>query len=123
MTTRDVVKDYVDSVRANGRWESFLSEEIEFTNFASPVRRTTGKPACLEVLGRFYSMMRALEIEGIVVDGDKACVLARYELQPPGGPVFESHVAEVFQVGGDKITSFGIYFDSAPYPKPPNRTK
>ncbi len=120
MTTRDVVEGYVDSVRANRGWESFLSEEIECTNFASPVRRTTGKQACLEALQRFYSMMKTLEIEGIIVDGDKACVLTRYELQPPGGSVFESHVAEVFEVAGDRIKSFGIYFDSAPYPTPPN---
>jgi limonene-1,2-epoxide hydrolase len=119
MTTRDVVQGYIDSVKARGEWESFLAEDVEFTNFASPVKRTTGKPASLEVLRRFYSMMKALEIDAILVDGDRACALTRYDLQPPGGDVFESHVAEVFEVAGGKITRFGIYFDSAPYPTPP----
>ncbi|MEP6764073.1 MAG: nuclear transport factor 2 family protein [Gemmatimonadaceae bacterium] len=117
MTTRNIIQGYFDSLKANQGWESFLSEEIQFTNFTSPVRRTTGKLACLEALKRFYSMMTVLEIKEIIVDGSKACVLTRYELQPPGSAVFESHIAEVFEVAGDKITSFGIYFDSAPYPK------
>lgn len=122
MSTRDVVQGYIDSVKAGGEWGSFLADDVAFTNFASPVRRTSGKPATLAVLRRFYSMMRALEIEGILVDGDRACVLTRYDLQPPGGHIFESHVAEVFEIGAGKITSFGIYFDSAPYPAPPNVT-
>jgi ketosteroid isomerase-like protein len=121
MTTREVVQGYVDSVKAQSDWASFLSDDVEFTNFASPVRRTVGKPASLEVLRRFYSMMKALDIEAILVDGDRACALTRYDLQPPGGgDVFESHVAEVFDVGGGKITRFGIYVDSAPYPTPPS---
>lgn len=62
-------------------------------------------------------MSNSVEIKDLIVDGDKACVLVRYVLQPPGGPVFDSHVAEVFEVRDGKIRSFGIYFDSAPFPK------
>ena len=62
-------------------------------------------------------MIKALEIKGILVDGEKACALTRYELQAPGRPVFESHVAEVFEVRDGKIKSLDIYFDSAPFPR------
>ena len=123
MATREVIQAYFDSLKADRGWEDYLSEQIRFTNFGSPVTRTRGKGPCVELLKRFYSMVRTIEIEGILVDGDKACVLTRYELQPPVGPGFESHIAELLEVGGDKIESFGIYFDSAPYPKPPNPTK
>jgi ketosteroid isomerase-like protein len=40
-----------------------------------------------------------------------------YELQPPVGPAFSSDVAEIFGVQDGKITSFEIYFDSAPFAK------
>ena len=117
MTTRDTIQGYFDSLRKKGRWEAFLSDEIQFTSFTSPIKRVAGRGAYLEATKRFYSMIKAMEITGILVDGDKACVLTRYELQPPGGPAFESHVAEVFEVRDGKIESFAIYFDSAPFPK------
>ena len=90
---------------------------MQFTSFTSPIKRVTGKDAFLEATKRFYSMIKAMEFKGILVDEERACVLTRYELQPPGGPVFESHVAEVFEVRDGKIKSFDIYFDSAPFPK------
>ena len=117
MTTRDVLQSYFDCLKAKRGWEAFLADEMAFTSFTTPIKRVTGRGAYLEATKRFYSMIKAVEIRGIVVDGEKACVLTRYELQPPAGPVFESHVAEVFEVRNDKIKSFDIYFDSAPFPK------
>jgi ketosteroid isomerase-like protein len=117
MATREILQGYFDRVEAKRGWEAFLSDEMQFTIFTDPVERVTDRGTSLERLQRFYSITKALEIKDMIVDGEKACVLTRYELQPPGGPVFESHVAEVFEVRGDKITSFGIYFDSAPFPK------
>ena len=62
-------------------------------------------------------MITALEVRDLMVEGDKACALTRYDLQPPRGPAFKSDVAEVFAVRDGKITSFDIYFDSSPFPK------
>lgn len=64
-------------------------------------------------------MVKTVDVEDLMVDGDRACALTRYALQAPNGSVFESYIAEVFQVSNGKIRSFGIYFDSAPYPRPP----
>lgn len=62
-------------------------------------------------------MIAAVEVKDLLVDGDKACAFTRYELRPPAGQAFESYVAEVFRVRDGKISSFDIYFDSAPFPK------
>ena len=117
MTTRVTIQGYFDSLRQLRGWQAFLSDEMQFTSFTSPIKRVTGKVAYLEATKRFYSMIKATEIKGILVDGERACVLTRYELQPPGGPAFETHVAELFEVRDGKITSFDIYFDTAPFPK------
>lgn len=117
MMTRDTIQGYFDSLKQKGTWDDFLADEMLFTSFTTPIKRVAGKGAYLEATRRFYSSIRALEIKGIVVEGDRACVFTRYELQPPGGPVFESHVAEAFEVRDGKIKSFDIYFDSAPFPK------
>jgi limonene-1,2-epoxide hydrolase len=116
--TRDVVVGYLDGVRAKDGWELFLSDALQFTNFTDPVKRAVGKQASLEGIRRFYAIVTAFEIKSIIVDGQTAYAFTRYELQPPGAPAFESHIAEVFEVSDGKINTFGIYFDSAPYPKP-----
>jgi ketosteroid isomerase-like protein len=117
VATREVVQGYFDRVRGKHGWEALLSDDIQFTIYTSPVERVTIREAVLERLNRFYSMANAVDVKDILADGERACVLARYELQPPQGAVFESHVAEIFEVRRDQITSFDIYCDSAPFPK------
>ena len=117
MTTRDTINGYFDSLKRKERWERFLADDMVFTGFTSPIRRVAGRAAFLEATKRFYAMITAVEVKGLVVEGNRACGLTRYELQPPGGAAFESHVAEVFEVRDGRIGSFDIYFDTAPYPK------
>jgi ketosteroid isomerase-like protein len=117
MTTRDTIQGYFTNLNRKKDWEQFLADDMIFTSFTSPIRQVTGRAAYLEATKRFYSMINALEVKDLVVDGNKACALTRYELQPPGRPAFESHVAEVFEVRDGKIITFEIYFDSAPFPK------
>jgi ketosteroid isomerase-like protein len=117
MNTRDAIQAYFSSLKQKEGWEAFLSDDMAFTSFTSPIKRVTGKAAYLEATKRFYSMITALEVKELLLDGNKACALTRYELQPPGGPAFDSHVAEVFEVRDGKIVSFDIYFDTAPFPR------
>ena len=118
MTTRDTIQSYFKNLSAKSGWEGFLSDDMAFTSFTSPIKHVKGKNAYLEATKGFFSMIKALEIKSILVDGERACTFTRYELQAPGGPAFESHVAEVFEVRDGKIKSLEIYFDSAPFPKP-----
>jgi ketosteroid isomerase-like protein len=117
MTTRDTIQGYFGSLKQMSGWESFLSDDLVFTSFTAPIKRVSGKTAYLEATRRFYSMITAVEVRELMVEGDKACVLTRYELQLPGRPAFSSDVAEVFGVREGKISSSEIYFDSAPFPK------
>ncbi len=117
MTTRDTIQGYFSSLKQKTSWDSFLSDDLIFTSFTSPNKRVSGRAAYLQSTKRFYSMIAALEVRDLLVDGHKACALTRYELQPPGGPAFGSDVAEVFKVRDGKISSFDIYFDSSPFPK------
>ena len=118
MTTRDTIQSYFENLSAKSGWEAFLSDDMAFTSFTSPIKHATGRDAYLGATKGFFSMIKALEIKSILVDGERACTFTRYELQAPGGPAFESHVAELFEVRDGKIKSLEIYFDSAPFPKP-----
>ena len=117
MTTRDTIQSYFTSLKQKQSWEAFLSDDMTFTSFTSPIKRVSGKLAYLESTKRFYSMITALDVRDLLVDGNKACGLTHYQLQPPQGPAFTSDVAELFEVRDGKISSFDIYFDSSPFPK------
>ena len=116
MTTRDTIQEYFKSLQHKTGWENYLSEDMSFVSYTTPLKRVTGRAAYLEATKRFFSMITAVELKDLVVEGNKACALTHYKLQPPGGPAFESHVAEVFEVREGRIRSFEIYFDSAPFP-------
>jgi len=118
MSTRETVQGYLDGVRQQKNWESFFSDGITFTSFTSPVRQLKGKEQFLEGTRRFYSTIASCQVRELIVDGERACALTRYELQPPGKAPFGSDVAEIFTVKDGKIDAFAIYFDTAPYPKP-----
>jgi ketosteroid isomerase-like protein len=119
MMTKETIQAYFASLEQKSDWQTFLADGMTFTSFVSPMKQVTGKSAYLESTKRFFSMIAAVEVRDLIVDGDRACALTRYQLQPPGSPAFDSHVAEVFRVREGQIVSLDIYFDSAPFPRPP----
>ena len=118
MTTRQTIEAYLEALRNGKEWNAFFADNVEFTSFTSPVRTLNGKPAFLEGAKRFYSSIASMTVRGLLVEGDRGCALTRYQLRSPDGGTFDSDVAEIYSVGDGRITSFGIYFDTAPYPAP-----
>jgi len=117
MATRETIQGYFTSLKQKKGWESFLSNDMVFTSFTSPVKQVTGRDAYLETTKRFYSTIISVTVKDLLVEGEKACALTHYALQPPKGDAFTSDVAEIFTVNNGKIVSFAIYFDSSPFPK------
>jgi ketosteroid isomerase-like protein len=117
MTTKATIEGYFSGLKQKKGWDSFLADDMVFTSFTSPVKQVTGKGAYLESTKRFYGGIVTFEVRDLLIGGDKACALTRYQLQRPQVPAFESNVAEVFRVRNGKIVTFDIYFDSAPFPK------
>lgn len=118
MTTKDTIESYFAKLAQKNGWETLLGDNIVFTSFTSPMKQVTGKDAYLQATKRFFSMISSVEVRDLIVSGDQACALTRYDLRPPnGGSAFSSDVAEIFAVRGGKIDSLGIYFDSAPFAK------
>ncbi|MEO8624681.1 MAG: nuclear transport factor 2 family protein [bacterium] len=118
MTTRETLQGYFTSLIEKKEWQSYFADDVAFTSHTSPVKQLTGKNVFLQATQRFYSSIAVVEVRELLIDGERACAQTRYEIQPPnGGASFQSDVAELFSVRNGKITSFAIYFDSAPYPK------
>lgn len=117
VSTRDIILSYFDALTSKKPWDAFLAEDMRFTSFVVPIKEVAGKTAYIESTRRFFSMITAVKVNHMIVEGDKACVLTHYELQPPRGDRFRSDVAEVFSVRNGKIDSLAIYFDASPFPK------
>jgi hypothetical protein len=115
--TRKAVQSYFEALAGRGDWQAFLADGVVFVSFTSPVKEVRGKEAFLAATRRFYGSIVGLELRELIVEGERACALTRYELRGPGDDTFTSDVAELFTVRRGKIDSFGIYFDSAPFPK------
>src|SRR5262245_59404754 len=118
MTTKETVQGYLDALKQKGAWQSFFADDVVFLSMTSPVRQVNGKAAFLESAKGFYGMIGSMAIKEVIADGERACALTHYQLRPPVGNPFDSDVAEIFTVKNGKITSFAIYFDLTPYPKP-----
>ena len=117
MSAKSTIEGYFGALKQKRDWASYLSDDMVFTSLTSPIKTISGKQAYLESTKGFYSMIKAMEVRDLIVDGDKVCALTRYQLQPPQRTAFQGDVAEVFRVRNGKISSFDIYFDSAPFPK------
>ena len=113
MNTKDAVRRYLDSV-TNG-FESLVSEDAKFTSFTSPVKSVAGKAGYIAATKNFYSKIASMEVRELMVEGDRACALTRYEVRGKDGGTFTSDVAEIFTVREGKIDSLAIYFDTAPF--------
>ena len=118
MTTQQIIRAYFKALSTRGDWQAFFADGMVFVSHAAPGKRVAGKQACIESTRGFYSMIQGIDVQELFCDGERACVLTRYRLEPPRGESFTSDVAEVFTVKAGKIDSFQIYFDSAPYPTP-----
>ena len=113
MTTKEIVQNYLNSI-SNG-FESLLTDDVRFTSFTSPVRGVSGKPAFVAATKNFYGKVADFELRDLMIDGDRACALTRYQVRGPKGDTFSSDVAEIFTVKSGKIDSLAIYFDTTPY--------
>src|SRR5262245_15521837 len=117
MTTKETIQGYFAALKEQKKWESFLSDDVVFASYKNPIRTVTGKNAFLEATNRFYSSIVSVEVKDMLCDKERACALTHYVLRAPGGNSFTSDVAEIFTVEDSRISSFAIYFDSAPFPK------
>ncbi|MFI5228909.1 MAG: nuclear transport factor 2 family protein [Gemmatimonadales bacterium] len=116
-STKSTVQLYFERLRTRDDWTPLLAESLLFSSRTSPERDIRGRDAYVQATRGFYAMIVDFTLRDLVVDGEKACALTRYRLQPPSGVEFESDVAELFTVSDGEIAALAIYFDTAPYPK------
>jgi ketosteroid isomerase-like protein len=112
ISTKATIQSYFNALKQKKGWESFMSVDMIFT---SPNTKLKGKDAYIESTKLFFQMVKSIEVKELLIDGEKACALTRYDLQSPKGNTLSCDVAEIFTVKNGEIDSFTIYFDTAPF--------
>jgi ketosteroid isomerase-like protein len=115
MSTRATIDAYFAALRAGDGWKDHVTDGATFASYGTPATEVAGRDGYIAATEGFYGMVTDLEVRDVLVDGDRACALTRYRLQPPAGEAFTSDVAEIFTVTAGRIDALTIYFDSAPY--------
>lgn len=110
MSTKSVIEQYFKAIHGGG-WEAFITDDFVFTNsnFDNVAR---GKAAYVEGAGRFFRATTSVAIRQLVIEGDTACALVRYQLRSPKGNTGVGDVAEILTVRGEKLSSSAIFFDT-----------
>jgi ketosteroid isomerase-like protein len=110
--TKEIIQSYYDGIAQKKGWESVISDEIAFSG-AGP--KTKGKTAYIEGTGKFLRAVKSSKVVTMIIEGDKACTIVRYELVSPKGNNMSSDVAEILSVKNGKIDSSTIFFDTAAF--------
>ena len=110
MTTHATITRYFGAIHKGG-WEALVTDDFVFVN-SNLDTVAHGKQAYLEGAGRFYRGSTAVEIRQLLIDGNRAAILARYQMRTPKGHTGVCDVAEFLTIDGDKLSSSAIFFDT-----------
>ena len=112
MTTQTLTDSYYRGLAARAGWDAPLDDDFAFVGGNAGVA-TRGKAAYAEVLRQFFRMFETVSVTDTVVDGDRACVIARYDAVSPSGARKTFDVAEIWTARDGRLAALTIYFDTA----------
>ncbi len=107
--TKEVIAKYFDAVAKKGDWQSLISGDMAFS---MPGRTTRGRASYVEITGGFLQAVTGVKIKEFIGEGEKACIIAEYNLLSPKGNTSTKEVVEILSVNGDELASSSIYFDT-----------
>ncbi|QXT30245.1 nuclear transport factor 2 family protein [Rothia dentocariosa] len=112
MTTKQTVLNYYSAIHAEN-WQDYISDKLSY-GFNS-AEQNLGKQDYLQGAGNFFNSTTNVELAHLVVEGDKAAVIARYTAKSPAGATQIFEVPEFLTVRDGKIVASSIYLDGAAF--------
>jgi ketosteroid isomerase-like protein len=106
-----LLKNYYDRVAKGGGWGDLLSEN--FVLSGTIARGSSGREAYVN--NSFFKLVRGLEVEEMIAEGNTGFALVNYDVVSPKGKAFTSRVAELWKMKEGKLDSVAIYFDTAAF--------
>lgn len=113
MNTRELLDAYYKGFARKAGWESVISEDFKFVGGdMTKTAPVIGKAAYMDVIKRFSRLFTSMRVKEMMVEGDKAFVLANYDYVFPGGKEINGDVVELWNVRNGKLDALTIFFDT-----------
>jgi len=113
MKIKELLDDYYKGLDQKRGWEISISDGFKFIGgdmtIAEPV---VGKQKYVEIIGRLSRIFEHVRVQEMMVDNDKAIVIANYDWTFPNGKRINGNVAEIWKIKDDKLDELTIYFDT-----------
>jgi ketosteroid isomerase-like protein len=113
METKQLLEIYYTGFAQKKDWDVVLADDFQF--IGGDMTKTTpvqGKASYIEVIQRFSRVFKNMRVKNMIIEGDKASVIANYDFVFPNGKSMSGNVAEVWEVKDGKLHSLTIFFDT-----------
>jgi ketosteroid isomerase-like protein len=111
MTTPDIIRHFYDSLadKTDG-WQRDLAADVVFAD-ASKRLHAEGRAAFIQSFSGFLRAVERVEVRQLIVDGNDAAAVVRYDYVSPTGAKLRQDDAEIWKIVDGKVTALTIYFD------------
>jgi ketosteroid isomerase-like protein len=113
MMTKALLETYYKGFADKAGWETVISDDFKF--FAGDMMKpdpVVGKQAYVQIIKRFSQLFTAMRVKEMMIDDDRAYVLANYDYVFPGGKAINGDVVELWKVKDGKLAALTIFFDT-----------
>ncbi len=114
----DLLNVYYEGLNGGKDWVFVLSDDFRFLE--GDMTKTdplVGSNSYVEVIKRFSKLFTSVRIKEMIVEGNKAFVLANYDFVFPGGKRINGDVAEIWEIKEGKLDMLTIFFDTDSFRK------
>jgi ketosteroid isomerase-like protein len=116
MTTKALLDSYYHGFRQKQGWENVISEDFKFVGGDMTMQAViSGKQAYINIIKNFSKLFQSMQPIEMIIEGDSACVIERYNYAFPSGIAIDGNVAAIWKVKDDKLDSLTIYFDTSTF--------
>jgi hypothetical protein len=113
MTAKMILDTYYKGLARKEGWDTVISDSFRFTGGDMINTNTAeGKTAYIEIFNRFLLLFKTVRVKQMIIEYDRACVIANYDFEFPKGDKVNGDVAEIWTIKNDKLDSLRIFFDT-----------
>ncbi|HEV8282777.1 MAG TPA: nuclear transport factor 2 family protein [Chitinophagaceae bacterium] len=113
MTTKELLDTYYKGLAQKAGWETTISDEFKFVGGdmtkTSPI---VGKQTYIDIIKRFSKLFQTMRVKEMIVEDERAMVIANYDYIFPNGKAINGDVAEIWKVKNGKLDALTIFFDT-----------
>lgn len=113
MKTKELLEAYYKGFAQKQDWDQVLSDDFKFIGGdMTKTNPIVGKQAYINVIKRFAQLFTTMRVKEMILEDDRACVIANYDYEFPNGKNITGDVAEIWKVKDGKLDALTIFFDT-----------